>query len=48
LEDFKTCFLDTDKLIVPNIYESRDTEEDKNKINSEIFINKINHKNKID
>ena len=35
-------------LIVPNIYESRDSEEDKKKINSRIFIEKINHPNKID
>jgi hypothetical protein len=48
LEDFKTCFLYTDKLIVPNIYESRDSEEDKKKINSKIFVEKINHSNKID
>jgi UDP-N-acetylmuramate--alanine ligase len=48
LEDFKTCFLYTDKLIVPNIYESRDSEEDKKKINSKIFVEKINHPNKID
>ena len=48
LEDFKTCFTDTDCLIVPNIYESRDSEEDKAKINSKIFVEKINHPNKID
>ena len=48
LEDFKTCFGDTDQLIVPNIYESRDSEEDKKKINSKIFIEKIEHPNKID
>ncbi len=48
LEDFKTCFYDTDKLIVPNIYESRDSEEDKKQINSKIFIDYIKHNNKID
>ncbi len=48
LEDFKTCFTDTDELIVPNIYESRDSKEDKAKINSKIFIEEINHPNKID
>ena len=48
LEEFKTCFYDTDKLIVPNIYESRDSEEDKKKINSSIFIENIKHDNKID
>jgi len=29
LEDFKTCFKATDTLIIPDIYESRDSEEDK-------------------
>lgn len=48
LEDFKTCFSDTDTLIVPNIYESRDSEEDKAKINSKIFVEKIIHSDKID
>lgn len=48
LDDFIDSFTNTDKLIVPNIYESRDNEEDKKKINSEIFISKINHNNKID
>lgn len=48
IEDFKNCFFDTDKLIVPNIYESRDTKEDKEKINSSIFIDKIKHDNKVD
>jgi len=48
LEEFKNCFKDTDKLIVPNIYESRDTEEDKKKINSKKFVELINHPNKID
>jgi UDP-N-acetylmuramate--alanine ligase len=48
LEEFKTCFYDTDKLIIPNIYESRDSCEDKKKINSEILVDKIKHPNKID
>ena len=48
LEDFKTCFWDTDTLIVPNIYESRDSEEDKKKINSSKFVELINHSDKID
>jgi len=48
LEEFKTCFYDTDKLIVPNIYESRDSESDKKKINSKIFIESIKHDNKLD
>ncbi len=45
---FIDSFLYTDKLIIPNIYESRDTKEDKKKINSKILVSKINHKNKID
>ena len=48
LEDFKNCFIDADKLIVPNIYESRDNEEDKKKINSKKFVELINHPNKTD
>lgn len=47
LEDFKNCFNKTDILIVTDIYESRDTEEDKKKINWEKFLNYINHNNKI-
>jgi UDP-N-acetylmuramate--alanine ligase len=46
-EEFKTCFYDTDKLIVPNIYESRDSDEDKKKINSKILIENIKHNNKL-
>ena len=48
LEWFKSSFSDTDILIIPNIYESRDTEEDKQKINSEKLIKLINHNNKYD
>jgi UDP-N-acetylmuramate--alanine ligase len=48
LDWFKNCFNDTDLLIVPNIYESRDNENDKQNMNSEIFIQNINHNNKID
>lgn len=47
LEDFKNCFGDTDMLIIPDIYESRDTEEDKAKINAEKLVEYINHPNKI-
>lgn len=47
LEDFKNCFWNTDILIVPDIYESRDSLEDKAKINWEKFINYINHPQKI-
>jgi len=48
LEDFKNCFSSADKLIIPDIYESRDSEEDKKKINSEKLVNIINHTNKQD
>lgn len=48
LEDFKTSFYDTDMLIIPNIYESRDNEKDKQNMNSKIFIDNIKHDNKID
>lgn len=47
LEDFKNSFHDTDILIIPDIYESRDSEEDKKKIDGEKLINYINHPNKI-
>jgi UDP-N-acetylmuramate-alanine ligase len=46
LEDFKNCFLDTDILIIPDIYESRDSEEDKKKIDGKKLIEYINHPNK--
>ncbi len=48
LESFKTCFYDTDKLIIPNIYESRDSIDDKKKINSKLLIEKIKHSDKLD
>ena len=47
LEDFKDCFQYCDTVIIPNIYESRDTEEDKEKMNGTIFVNTLNHKNKL-
>jgi hypothetical protein len=34
-------------LIIPDIYESRDSDEDKAKMNSEIFVNALQHGNKI-
>lgn len=46
LDDFWQCFNYTDKLIIPNIYESRDSEENKNKINVDILLEKINIDNK--
>lgn len=47
LKDFKNCFSDTDILIIPDIYESRDTEEDKAKINGKKLTEYINHHHKI-
>ena len=47
LEDFKTCFYDTDKLIIPNIYESRDSKEDKQKIDTQKLIDNIKHHDKL-
>jgi UDP-N-acetylmuramate--alanine ligase len=48
LEEFKNCFQATHTLIIPDIYESRDSEEDKKKINSEKLIELIKHPNKQD
>ena len=48
LDEFKNCFKHTDKLIIPDIYESRDSLEDKEKINSKKLISLINHKDKLD
>lgn len=47
LEDFKNCFWDTDILVIPDIYESRDSDEDKAKINGEKLTAYINHPHKI-
>lgn len=38
LEDFKTAFADADKVLIPNIYEARDTAEDKKRISAESFV----------
>lgn len=47
LEDFKHCFGDTDILVIPDIYESRDSQEDKEKINAEQLLDMIYHDNKV-
>jgi UDP-N-acetylmuramate--alanine ligase len=47
LEEFKNCFISADKIIIPSIYESRDSNEDKAKINAEKFTDYINHNNKL-
>jgi UDP-N-acetylmuramate--alanine ligase len=43
LEGFQNCFSDADTLIIPDIYESRDSEEDKKKIDSSRLVNVIHH-----
>jgi UDP-N-acetylmuramate--alanine ligase len=43
LKDFKNCFNSTDKLIIPNIYKSRDTEEDIKNMNTQKLVESINH-----
>jgi len=45
LDEFKACFSDADTLIIPNIYESRDSDEDKAQINTQIFVDAITHPN---
>lgn len=47
LEDFRNCFDDTDILVIPDIYESRDSAQDKAKINGEKLVQLINHPHKI-
>jgi len=48
LDGFKTCFSNANMLVIPNIYESRDTDENKAKMSVEILINSIEHDNVID
>ena len=48
LDGFVTCFSHADTLIIPDIYESRDSEEDKQKMSSKILSNAIQHPNVID
>ncbi len=43
LEEFKEAFGPADKVIIPDIYEARDTEEDKAKIDSEKLAKAISH-----
>jgi len=45
LDGFKTCFRDADTLIIPDIYESRDTDENKAAMNTEILVKNIEHNN---
>ncbi len=48
IEWFKNCFESADTLVIPNIYESRDTIEDKNKLDTNRLVELINHPNKSD
>ena len=43
LDGFKNCFSHCDTVIIPNIYESRDSEEDKAKINTDSLVEMIRH-----
>jgi UDP-N-acetylmuramate-alanine ligase len=43
LNDFKMCFWACDFLIIPDIYASRDSEEDKKKIDGEKFAELIDN-----
>jgi len=42
LQEFATSFQDATKVIIPNIYEARDTAEDKAKINVDLLVETIN------
>jgi UDP-N-acetylmuramate--alanine ligase len=43
IEEFKSCFTSADTLVIPNIYESRDSEADKVKMPLEKFVSSIEH-----
>ncbi len=48
LEGFQNCFSHADTVIIPNIYASRDSEEDKQKISSSSLAKSIHHPNVLD
>lgn len=48
LDGFKHAFVDADLLVVPNIYEARDSEEDKINMNVEKLLSTIDHPQKRD
>lgn len=48
LEGFQNCFSAADTLVIPNIYASRDTAEDMQKINVQSLIASIHHPNVYD
>jgi UDP-N-acetylmuramate--alanine ligase len=45
LDGFKDSFSYADSVIIPNIYASRDSQENKKKINTQIFVEYIKHTN---
>lgn len=45
LNEFKTCFKHADTLIIPDIYESRDSDNDKRAMNTQLFVESIQHDN---
>jgi len=47
LDLFKEAFVDCDKLIIPDIYDARDTQADKDAINVDKLLASINHPNKL-
>ena len=47
LDWFKDCFRHSDLLVIPDIYESRDSEQDKKNMSAEILLEHIKHPNKI-
>jgi len=47
LDWFKDCFRHSDLLVIPDIYESRDSEQDKKNMSAEILLKHIKHPNKI-
>jgi len=48
LEWFKTCFTDANTLIVSDIYESRDSQANKSVMNTQLFVESIEHTNVVD
>lgn len=48
LDWFTTCFSLADTLIIPNIYESRDNDEDKAAMTTKILVNSIKHEHVFD
>lgn len=47
LDGFSRCFNDADSVLIPNIYESRDTKEDMEKMTPKLFVASIEHDNVI-